>query len=772
MEARKPILFIKPLSKSLERLLEQVKEMKDSESLDIFEMNQLEEVSQSFQSLGPSFTILSSPKKCAMLLTAQKNYIKAHNCKIILLSPKSIPNKIIQRLEKLGLTECIIEPVPDKTLFYKAKIHIKSINILALKEKKAEQKATQKDINSLKNKMRVIKDEKTQVDESSTNPNSLKNEMKTVEEKNPEVDQSDYHLDSLKKEMRALREESLEVNESDHHLDSLKKETRTIKETTKVEDKFNNLQASSCPVDKITGNMVGKSSYQEEKLGRMIGKINDKSNLGAKMSGRSTQVNNLGGAMSGKDSPADNLDGSMSGNNSPADNLDGSMSGNNSPADNLDGSMSGNNSPADNLDGSMSGNNSPADNLDGSMSGKSNTEQLSGQLTGDVEKEKLQRPAPKASDTLQKEEKEEKEEKEKKEKKEKQAPIASYALQKKKKEKQAPIASYALEKKKKEKQAPIASYALEKKKKEKHAENSNNEIATKAITINPLEDGSDLATETLEKLQNTIIDADPNQLENQSDGIKKDHNNELGYSLKKEEENHNQAENKVLKKPVSLIDTKEDNTKVQVINDNDLEPSKKIALNKMDIEETYSRKNKSNEKIRDDLISQQEIIVAAPNGLDNLIDVYSFYFDKAKTTQDIFQHIAKYINEITPAKMICNQTIYNKEKELLYKSGFTESEQKDLINLNKAKWEKSSLPFWYDQTFQAETNTLLFPFYSGITSLGYVYIEFSMLMTKETSTQVEVTLEGARGLYLELLDKKEGKIKSSGFNLNPFKKAS
>ncbi len=129
MEQGKPFIFIHPLSDALQKLLDEYKEKAEAENLEIFELENVAEVTQVLPTLGQSLTITSSPKKCAQILQSCKRIIKRNNLKIILLSPKQLPWKVQQKLTKVGLTECAVEPIPQRTLSYKVNLHLRAIKV-------------------------------------------------------------------------------------------------------------------------------------------------------------------------------------------------------------------------------------------------------------------------------------------------------------------------------------------------------------------------------------------------------------------------------------------------------------------------------------------------------------------------------------------------------------------------------------------------------------------------------------------------------------------
>ena len=106
--------------------------------MEIFELENVAEVNQVLPTLGQSLTITSSPKKCVQILQTSRKAIKRDNLKVILLSPKQLPWKVQQKLTKIGLTECAVEPIPQRTLSYKVNLHLRSIKVLTKQEQNKE----------------------------------------------------------------------------------------------------------------------------------------------------------------------------------------------------------------------------------------------------------------------------------------------------------------------------------------------------------------------------------------------------------------------------------------------------------------------------------------------------------------------------------------------------------------------------------------------------------------------------------------------------------
>ncbi len=145
MSSKKPIIFIKPFSKSVSKLKIILEEIlltekpsendmangitSEEKNFEIFEVETGEEAAQLLQALGPSLTIITSPKRCALMLKLTSGYIKQFKSKVLLITPKKINPAILNKLSKVGLTEYIQEPINPKTVLYKIKLLLKSIQL-------------------------------------------------------------------------------------------------------------------------------------------------------------------------------------------------------------------------------------------------------------------------------------------------------------------------------------------------------------------------------------------------------------------------------------------------------------------------------------------------------------------------------------------------------------------------------------------------------------------------------------------------------------------
>jgi hypothetical protein len=127
MSSLKPLIFIHPLQATLKELYKVMSENAKDEGVEVYEIDSVAEFCQLFSSVGQSVCLFGNPKKCAQALQGVRNTNKKLHSKILLVSEKNIPNKTMEKFEKIGLTEAIIEPVAPKTLMYKVRLQLKSI---------------------------------------------------------------------------------------------------------------------------------------------------------------------------------------------------------------------------------------------------------------------------------------------------------------------------------------------------------------------------------------------------------------------------------------------------------------------------------------------------------------------------------------------------------------------------------------------------------------------------------------------------------------------
>lgn len=123
----KPLIFLRPLSDRLSQLKESIESTAEEENIEIYDIESLEELNQIIHHMGQFLLLTSTPKLCANFLQINSRKIRKDQSKIILISAQYFPPKIVDRLNKLGLTDLILESVAPKTLQYKVKLQLRSI---------------------------------------------------------------------------------------------------------------------------------------------------------------------------------------------------------------------------------------------------------------------------------------------------------------------------------------------------------------------------------------------------------------------------------------------------------------------------------------------------------------------------------------------------------------------------------------------------------------------------------------------------------------------
>lgn len=264
----KPLIFIHPLSPALKKLLEVLQENAEADNFEIFEINAINEAHQLVPTIGQSLTIVSNPKKCAMFMQPIRKVIKQLNSKVILLSPKPIPPKTLAKFQKIGLTECIIEPVPPKTLHYKVNLLLRSIvdNELEQDEEK-EIKDLSKD-EKLVDSTSKTKDKQTSDDSEEATDDYGYKRKKSKKFDDIEIDYSDE-----KKKKSSYLEEEIETNwkgktdiATGLEIEDDDEEKKSSYSEEEIESYYKNKKNKNQGNDIIDDIQSNKSNYQEDEL--------------------------------------------------------------------------------------------------------------------------------------------------------------------------------------------------------------------------------------------------------------------------------------------------------------------------------------------------------------------------------------------------------------------------------------------------------------------------------------------------------------------------
>lgn len=192
----KPFIFIEPLSDTLLKLKEVIAETASEEGIEIFTIEDILEANQLIPTIGQSLIVCSNPKKCAAILQSNRKFLAEHSSKVLLLTPKVIPKKTLEKFMKVGLTECIIEPVPSKTLLYKVKLLLRSI-AAKREEHDMEMKSVKSDESAS-----IDYSEKQRIEKGISADSSSDESLPTRKEKVADIEM-DYEIGAVKSANKA-----------------------------------------------------------------------------------------------------------------------------------------------------------------------------------------------------------------------------------------------------------------------------------------------------------------------------------------------------------------------------------------------------------------------------------------------------------------------------------------------------------------------------------------------------------------------------------------
>ncbi|MFT6070393.1 MAG: hypothetical protein ACJAT2_000807 [Bacteriovoracaceae bacterium] len=282
----KPLIFLSPLSDRLNELKESIESTAEEENIEIYEIETLEELNQTIPHLGQFLLLTASPKHCAAFLQLNTRLIRKEQSKVILITNQFFPAKIVDRLNKLGLTDLILESVAPKTLQYKVKLQLRSIT--AQKEEVADILIKQ-DEEEVEQRKDVRSSDEKEEDEKQAKLQSLKDKIlnsekeKTYPGKASLVIEEDIDPDMVIGEPKEA-EEGEKVSEPKTLLD-VERETaqkkanlpwhkqsednlKTKSHTEKIDNVWSNKKEVKPSKDKESGNIEGKSSTDKLKNNR------------------------------------------------------------------------------------------------------------------------------------------------------------------------------------------------------------------------------------------------------------------------------------------------------------------------------------------------------------------------------------------------------------------------------------------------------------------------------------------------------------------------
>ena len=135
----KPVIFIFPISPTLTKLKD---ELKNDPTLDINEVDDINEVVQLFQNVAPAMILTSDAKKGLKVLSIIEKHFKKTSSKMMLLTTTRLPMRAAAKAEKMGMTSIIEEPIATKTLIFKVNLLLRSLPTEKVDPNKGEMKVS------------------------------------------------------------------------------------------------------------------------------------------------------------------------------------------------------------------------------------------------------------------------------------------------------------------------------------------------------------------------------------------------------------------------------------------------------------------------------------------------------------------------------------------------------------------------------------------------------------------------------------------------------
>ncbi|MBT3234388.1 MAG: hypothetical protein HN353_00385 [Bdellovibrionales bacterium] len=124
---RSKLLVMEPISDNLQQFIDNATKYSEQDNFEIIVVKDPEEFQQVVQDAGPSLTIISSPKTCVNILKSNWKTLKELHSKMIMLSPRRLPPATVRKLNALGMTDYVEEPINVKALVHKARLLVRTL---------------------------------------------------------------------------------------------------------------------------------------------------------------------------------------------------------------------------------------------------------------------------------------------------------------------------------------------------------------------------------------------------------------------------------------------------------------------------------------------------------------------------------------------------------------------------------------------------------------------------------------------------------------------
>ena len=214
------------MSEPLKKLTEVMQEIANDENIEISIIDDVKELVQFIGTTGQSLLAFSNAKKCATFLQANKVILAKTRSKVILLTPKEIPEKTLSKFIKIGLTESILDNSPPKTLVYKVKLLLRSIKTTSRQDAKSadlksmldspsEEVATSSDYNRIGSDADMALNEELEKTKKQSNYSTIPQE-KNLKGKNTDQEES---IDTNWKGNRKKDDINIEMESDDQRIE-------------------------------------------------------------------------------------------------------------------------------------------------------------------------------------------------------------------------------------------------------------------------------------------------------------------------------------------------------------------------------------------------------------------------------------------------------------------------------------------------------------------------------------------------------------------------
>lgn len=275
MENKKALVIIPPYSEPLKKLGEILSSPEEAELIDIYVLEDLKEAGQLIPTLGQCLIVIANAKKCALFLQENRWAISKNHSKVILMTPKEIPQKTLMKFLKIGLTEVILETLPPKSLLYKIKLLLRSV--------KGQENKKEENIN-VKSMLDMAQqkggDEQQRI-EKGIIADSTSSEEKNENEKKMSIEEESESLDYLKAKKKTQQEENVidthwksKRNDTQIELEDGSETEKKRRETEELSTYYKNERNTNLDLDFVNSdNMTGKGGGVEDESNFSIEKL-------------------------------------------------------------------------------------------------------------------------------------------------------------------------------------------------------------------------------------------------------------------------------------------------------------------------------------------------------------------------------------------------------------------------------------------------------------------------------------------------------------------